>query len=129
MAAPDSAVLGDLLIEMRGMRVDLRTLSERMAAHPEAADLRQALERVRVLEAREEESRRVLLESRADAKALTTRVEALERADARGGVTITAAHKIAGALLGLIVLAVVWFAGRVTAPSVPDNRPPAAAHP
>ena len=80
--------------------------------HLRRADVvRTALERVRVLEAREEDARRALIEGRAELKALATRVEAIERSGAGTGVTITAVHKVAAAALGLVTLALVALVG------------------
>ena len=126
----DDLVLADLLTEIRGMRSDLRGFGERMAAHPEAPEVRNALERLRVLEEREATLRErvVKLESQGDVQ--TKEIQGLKTGSAVGGVTITGVHKVAGAVLGIIVMAVVWFAARVTAPA-PENRPPvtAPAHP
>lgn len=71
---------------------------------------------VRLLEERQVDDRRRITELESEKKALAARVAELEKAGVGTGVTITAAHKIAGAVLALIMLAVVWFAGRATAP-------------
>lgn len=123
----DDPLLVDLLAEIRGMRLDLRTIGERMAAHPEAPELRNALERLRLVEEREGARQKWAEKYEGKQETLEREVQTLKTSGAVGGVTITAAHKIAGAVLGLIVMALVWFAARVTAPAAPENRPPAAA--
>jgi hypothetical protein len=145
----DDLVLVDLLTEIRGMRADLRGFGERMAAHPEAPEVRDALKRLALVEQREsaqrerEEQRESAQREREAAQrereakleariaVIEGEVQTLKTKGAANGVTITAAHKVAGAVMGLIVMAVVWFAARVTAPAAPENHPPvtAPAHP
>jgi ribosomal protein L29 len=123
----DDPVLADLLAEIRGMRLDLRNFGERMAAHPEAPEVRNALERLRVVEEREIARQKSVEKLEAKVEALERDVQNLKTGSAVGGVTITGVHKVAGAVLGLIMLAVVWLAGRATAPPPTPSPPPAQA--
>lgn len=123
----DDPVLVDLLAEIRGMRADLRSFGERMAAHPEAPEVRNALERLRLVEEREGARQKWAEKYEGKFEALEREVQTLKTGSAVGGVTITGVHKVAGAVLGLIVLAVVWFAGRATAPPPAFHPPPAQA--
>lgn len=111
MATTDDRTLERVLDELKALRTAVDALGQRLAAHPESDVVRTALERVRVLEAREEDARRALNEGRGELKALATRVEAIERSGAGTGVTITAVHKVAAAVLSLITLALVALVG------------------
>jgi predicted phage tail protein len=111
MAAADDRTLERVLDELKALRTAVDALGQRLAAHPESDVVRTALERVRVLEAREEDARRALNEGRGELKTLTTRVDALERSGVGTGVTITAVHKVAAAALGLITIALVGLVG------------------
>lgn len=116
-SAHADALLADLLVEMRGMRGDLRTLGERMAAHPEASDLRDALERLRVVEEREAALRERVLkaESRIDAQAVE--VQVLKTTGATADVRIGFGGKIGWLLAGSAVsgglLLIVWAINKV----------------
>lgn len=121
--SPDSAhadaLLADLLVEMRGMRGDLRTLGERMAAHPEAADIRDALERLRVVEDREASLRERTQKAEAKIEAMAAEVQVLKTSGATTDVRVGFGGKIGYMLagtattgtLGLIVWAILRVAG------------------
>ncbi len=125
-AVRDAPVLADLLVEIRGMRLDLRTIGERMAAHPEAPELRNALQRLALVEEREAAAQKWVAKYEAKFEALEREVHTLKTGSAVGGVTITATHKVAGAILSLIMMALVWVAARATAPQ-PTYLPPPPA--
>lgn len=124
MAAPQrpesahvDALLSDLLTEMRGMRGDLRSLGEKMAAHPEAADLRNALERLRVVEERETTLRERVVKAESRGDALAIEVQTLKTTGAATDVRIGFGGKIGWLLAGSgvsgILLLIVWAINKV----------------
>lgn len=129
--ATEERTLDRVLDELKGLRTAVDALGKQLAAHPESDKVHGAMGTLRLLEERQADDRRRIVELESERKAMATRIEALEKSGVGTGVTITAAHKIAGAILGLIVASLVWFAARATAPAPtfhpPPNQPTQAA--
>ena len=124
--ATEERTLDRVLDELKGLRAAVDALGKQLAAHPESDKVHGAMGTVRLLEERQADDRRRIAELEAERKALATRIEALEKSGVGTGVTITAAHKVAGAILSLIMMALVWVAARATAPQ-PTYLPPPPA--
>jgi hypothetical protein len=144
----DSTLLASMLDELRGMRVEMRALGERMAAHPDAEVIRQGFERISLLEQRELALRdrmaanEVALRehvAKADARyeAVVAEIHALKASGARSGVTTTVAQHVAKGVLGLVFMligaGILWIAsmaGRGPAPVyMMQPQAPASAQP
>ena len=109
--ATEERTLERVLDELKALRVAVDALGRQLAAHPESEKVHGAMGTVRLLEDRQVDDRRRIAELEVDRKVLTTRIDALEKAGAGAGVTITAVHKVAAAALGLITLALVALVG------------------